>query len=567
MGCLADTHSFTGRHPGSTILKDVSVDLIRKLKNEALTPEPLSVLSGTLFSQLRKVVNQVRHQEILGSIQGLAMEGSPEGTRLLAAFLDVNTPGARLLPQVKQFHSSRRRRFLILGQLQNAGTFEKAWLHRLDLLGSRCNRVLSEREIEAPVNNGKPGYEAPWPVLRACLRALLMDLAKDKVLCQEHRDLLLGLLKLEIDSRQERVSNLAGTVNPFNVRHVRRLLPMLSTIDGDIRDLRQLMAWIADGKDKVVFNKRLSRGLEVMDGNEFGKLLRADHGNSSISPLMHLLRSQNDQPIPLVESAVGMVHLMALSKALVNVGLCDEPLSPLMAATLIHDHYAGEEVWIPLEQGLSTDIEQILQDKSQDNTDSWWSLSGLHIVGGQLCVPLSGGDELSNLFSGALPSFVDVDKWMTEGPQRGNAETNDDLIDDEGSAEIESEEQDLDDSNTAVSQLVMQNIQSVSVLLGFLRNPKITAIPGLVAKIAERTRNPRIIETIASDRTLYSGFANRGVPLACLTSPCNVPVKTLVKFIHVKYISKVDLRRMALDKTGMRREVIGEIDKYLNSLD
>ncbi len=112
----------------------------------------------------------------------------------------------------------------------------------------------------------------------------------------------------------------------------------------------------------------------------------------------------------------------------------------------------------------------------------------------------------------------------------------------------------------------MTNIQSVSVLLGFLRNPKVTSIPGLVEDVVNRTRNPQIISTIANDRTLHTGFANKGVAVACLRSPVNVSVKTLRKFCHVKYVSKIELKRMGADRTGIRKEVAREIQKYLDAL-
>ena len=54
--------------------------------------------------------------------------------------------------------------------------------------------------------------------------------------------------------------------------------------------------------------------------------------------------------------------------------------------------------------------------------------------------------------------------------------------------------------------------------------------------------------------------------LACLRSPVNVSVKVLRKFCHVKYVSKVDLKRLAADRTGIRKEVAREIEKYLEAL-
>jgi len=75
-----------------------------------------------------------------------------------------------------------------------------------------------------------------------------------------------------------------------------------------------------------------------------------------------------------------------------------------------------------------------------------------------------------------------------------------------------------------------------------------------------------VLEVVASDRTLYTGHPNKEVPRALLESPVNVSVKMLRRFIHVKYVSKTDLRRMARDKSRLRKEVCREIDQYLDSL-
>ena len=115
-------------------------------------------------------------------------------------------------------------------------------------------------------------------------------------------------------------------------------------------------------------------------------------------------------------------------------------------------------------------------------------------------------------------------------------------------------------------KLVLDNIMATSVLLEYLRDPKVTSIPGLVAEVVNRTRNPQVLEVVICSRALHTGFANKGVPLACLRSPVNVSLKTIRKFIHVKYVSKVDLKRLANDRTGIRREVGAEIVKYLDSL-
>ena len=182
-----------------------------------------------------------------------------------------------------------------------------------------------------------------------------------------------------------------------------------------------------------------------------------------------------------------------------------------------------------------------------------WSLDMVSVNALQLLIDFDNGNGGLMAWPHGLPTSGDVDPYI--------------IVSIPEDAEViadENKKKDLDAS--AIKHLVLSNIMSISVLLGFLRNPKVVAIPGLVAAVANRTRNPQIIATIAQDRSLYTGFANREVPLACLRSPCNVSPKTLRKFIHVKYVSKIDLKRMASDRTGIRKEIAREIKIYLDGL-
>ena len=123
-----------------------------------------------------------------------------------------------------------------------------------------------------------------------------------------------------------------------------------------------------------------------------------------------------------------------------------------------------------------------------------------------------------------------------------------------------------DTSKAAIKEMVLNNMHSTSAILSFLRDARISSIPGLVTEVVNRTRNPQILETIATDRTLHCGFANRTVPLALLKSSVNVSIRTIRRFVHVKYVSKIDLKRMAMDKSSIRKEVCNEIEKYLQSM-
>jgi len=114
--------------------------------------------------------------------------------------------------------------------------------------------------------------------------------------------------------------------------------------------------------------------------------------------------------------------------------------------------------------------------------------------------------------------------------------------------------------------LVLSYLDNDSFLVELLNNPKIAGKPGIVSLIALRCRSLKVLSVIASRRDLYSGFANRDVPINLLMNPAKIPLSTLRKFIHVRYIDKVVLQRLAKKGTQIRDEVRREIERYLRSL-
>ena len=117
-----------------------------------------------------------------------------------------------------------------------------------------------------------------------------------------------------------------------------------------------------------------------------------------------------------------------------------------------------------------------------------------------------------------------------------------------------------------VKDLVLSNLNNTSVLLGLLKNQKVVNTPGVVALVAQRCRNMRVMDVICTTRNLHSGFANKDVPMALLKSPMNIPIKTLRKFVSVRFVGKLDLKRMSKDRSSVRRDVANEIETYLKTL-
>jgi len=375
-------------------------------------------------------------------------------------------------------------------------------------------------------------------------------------LMPDARQLMADLIRLETDAWQERTSNLAGTVNPFNTAAVQRILPILSNADSQVQDLRQLISWVEKGDDQAAFTNRVSCALDVMDDRDHGRLRALINETPSLANLAKLSKGLYANPLELSQLAKGAATLMALGGQLQAAQLRQEDLGLLEAVGLVQEHMSDGLVKIPAGSQLVAQIKGILANPVRMERRTLWPLEDIQIRGDMIQIPLTGNRK-NDTWDNFLPN-------VSEEHPRALVST---LADEDRTDLPEEEEESTGDlTGAAIKHLVMSNIMSTSVILGFLRNPKVIGIPGLVADVAARTRNPQIIETIATDRALYTGFANRDVARICLYSPCNVSVKTLRKFVHFKYVNKIDLKRMSQDKAGMRREVVREINKYLEAL-
>jgi hypothetical protein len=114
--------------------------------------------------------------------------------------------------------------------------------------------------------------------------------------------------------------------------------------------------------------------------------------------------------------------------------------------------------------------------------------------------------------------------------------------------------------------LVMTYLDNDNFIVELLNNPRVLAQPGIMSLIALRSRSMRVLTIIANRRDLYTGFANKEVPVNILQNPAKVPLSSLRKFIHVRFIDKATLARFAGKGSQMREEVRREIQKYLSNL-
>jgi hypothetical protein len=534
--------------PPPAALAEIPEPWLEELRALAAAHDHGTARSRHLYEQLRKMLGQDRLVTCLGGIQALAHAGEPAGARLLAACLDANTPGALLLPRIRRFRSVGR---LLVADPELVGeSFLQQWQARLQTATAAAAARLAARGAEPEAASDRPVDRPPLPTLRVALDVLAPTAAGREVDAEE-QTLLAALVRLEADAFQERVSRLAGTIDPFRVTAVMRALPLLNRADAEIRDLDRLASWLEAGDVDAAFRHRVLTGFEVLDEGERPRLLSSLHQEPSLAALAEVYDAAAARPQSVRQLAGPVARLLVLGRALHREGLRTGPLTLLQAVHLVLAHTREGRFELPLDPPLAAAVGRILVSA---RAGGWDDLAGLQIRAGRLVVAgpqLGLGDRI---WRHDLPTLAE----LVPGPQT-EAEAED-------SERTDDRKRDQDKSAAAVKQMVMNNIGSVSIVLGFLRNPKVTAIPGLVADVVRRSRSGRVLEVVASDRHLTSGHANKDVPRALLESPVNIPVKTLRKFIHVKYVSKTDLRRMAKDKARLRKEVCREIEDYLESL-
>ncbi len=549
-----------------SLTREPDASVLEELQALAFADADVAYRAESLFMFLRKISTQNSAKDYLMGIQYLAVKGDPAGARLLAAFVDVSTPGDRLMPRVQRFSSSRRLNFRIREDSADPGNIHQDWLRRLEDLTSRCMIMAQESASAADSEPPLLGREPPWLFMQDSLELLLARLSLGDDFEADDRKLLVELLRLEVDAWQERISHLAGSVDPFRVATISRVLPMLGMADAEIRDLRQLISWIEEGCQGTEFDRPLSRSLDVLEETDRDALRKILAGDAGLAPLAGLFEGLAEHPVRVPVMAHCVQRMQALADRLALLGVPEMELDLVTAVQLVQTHFSTDgnemEYLLPLPPGFPRACRHILEVAEGGMGKEVADLSGLRLRDDHLVIAIpEGGTFLEHDFPASAGDPIE------DGESDEITAWADDLHTEPDPAAEDKDEIDFNSASvTELKHLVMTNIQSISVLLGFLRNPKVVAIPGLVEEVVNRSRNPKVIETIAMVRILHTGFANRSVPLACLRSPVNVPLNVLRKFMHVKYVPKVDLKRLALDKSGIRKEVGREVKKYLDAL-
>jgi hypothetical protein len=121
------------------------------------------------------------------------------------------------------------------------------------------------------------------------------------------------------------------------------------------------------------------------------------------------------------------------------------------------------------------------------------------------------------------------------------------------------------DKELSYKSLVLCYMDNDSFLVELLNNPKASSKPGVVEIISSRCRSLRVLSLIANRRDLFTGYANKKVPMNLLMNPAKIPLTSLRKFVHVRYVDKMTLQRLTGRGGNIREEVRREIQSYLKS--
>ncbi len=512
--------------PGADLARErVGEDVLDWLKELAQEPD-LSARCGALMRSLRKQNDPQQVVRILRGLLAVAVQGRPAGAAGLAGLLAVWAPGETLVMRIRGFDSLRRQSTLVrraAARGEELSRAEQALLDELDAVAADIGALYLD-EVPAAGDEGERKEVQAWEHCRRVFEALLVELEATGTLGPEALERFLRIARLELQALESRASHLAESIDPYSARQVSRVMPILGDVDADLRDMRAFLDELDETRRVSLFHQQRPAYLEVVDTAAIRAFLHVVENEPRLAILLRLLRGLDRNPLSPRTLAWFTDRVVAIGEALQDAGVRRQRLDLVHALLVVLDFHKDGILQVPVSGALVETLRAAEIDAVE---------IGDHAVR-VVFDPLAARRLI-------LPYDLPA------------------LAGEEGE-DVPSEEQET------VKDLVLSNINNTSVLLGLLKNQKVVNTPGVVAMVVQRCRNMRVIEVIAHSRNLHSGFANKDVPLALLRSPMNIPVKTLRRFISVRYVSKVELRRLAVDRSSIRREVASEVAAYLKSL-
>jgi hypothetical protein len=470
-----------------------------------------------------EVYRKLETPEIAGQLKTaarLAVRHDPAGLRLLFGFLEVRRPGVEVMRQIEKLSSLERVALRITsgswsepdeGQETSAGLITETFraVSRIGALGHADPETTTRPDLLREMIGR----------LRAWFRRSGSILESGRKLPRAMMETVVAVADLEIRLTERRMSGIASRIDPYDGRGISRLMPILSFYDQDIEHLKTVVSRL---DTYYPFQERLitmEQALSTREIDSIEKALRQDADGLPMAEILSAMRSR-----PLLDRELGylvsVVHRLAALRAR-ELEAPEPDVLSVLYDVLVHARGGG--------------IDLVMEPEVLD------ALSGsLDALGVERTAP---GRLHAAFREDRAAEFVQPDglPHLALRPAEKAA-------------------------NTSIRDLVQRQLGNDAFMMGLLNNTRVTGLPGIVTMIAIQSRSVRVLSKIASARHLHTGPANKDVPRLLLMSPARIPVNTLKPLVHVRFVSRVDLERLAKSGTEIRSEVIKEIALYLKLL-
>ena len=411
-----------------------------------------------------------------------------------------------LSPALQTLLGSERNGEIVLRTLLHVGTTWRAHVQKVQRL-QNLSRLLARRSMGEVFPPELEEVLATWATADlAAYRASLSHAVETGVFPDPQT---ISVLPVEAACLRQRSSHLADTADPYNMKGMARLLPLLRIHDELADRLDVLHRESEEGA-----SQEPDLGLfKFLGEKEFGRLeqvIKEIPGMSEVPELWDLQRRlQLDSPV--ISALLTLGGTLRLPQPDAN---WLETILFWYRAADTHTHTAWK-IRVPVQPAVAR-----LLARAGVNMAS----GGLSFRASDLVLPalLDSHTESIDLAGGRKPPPPD---WKG---------------------------------------LVLSNITRDTLITSFLANPKCVRVPGLVECVVVNSRSVQILSLIASKRDLHSGHQNKGVPAALLRSRSKLPMTLLRRFIHIRFVAKSDLKDLAI--RAPRPEVLKEIGDYLKTL-
>ncbi len=480
-----------------------ALPLPEPLQVVALEPE-LRARSALLLSAFESAADEGEIAEWICMLWRGACVNDRHSLRCLMSLLEVRLSGVELL-----------RRAIGLGELlracrlearQSPAVRDPTWRNLVDAARASGARVgVNPREIHAP--------EAAR-TLRTRARELLDQLVHGRLQAAELA-WFTEIAELEMRATALRLGDLAERVGACDGRRISRLLPVLSKHEERIRDTRALLVKLPAPQELV---RRAPVLLARLEDKGYDAIVRElARRPDGAEPGRAMILAAWRAPLGAELAFFGGVTRILADRLRGRAG---KPMDPARAVLLTLQAFRP--------QGLAVEL-GVAELRS---TQALWDALGMRPTAGSFTAQYDAGRH---------------DRFL---PDDGTPE-----LSTPGSRPVPD-----------LRRLVLSNIQNEHVICGLLQTPRVASLPGLVEQIVIRTRSLKVLLDVANRRELHTGAANRNVPRALLWHPSGVPVSALRKFIHVRFVDRIELASIATRGSRARPEIRQMAAAYLNTL-